>query len=133
MLGSMNNFWTVWMQSPSMLKIHYWAIELFILHWTIHYRVRTIRDFVLIEKGVLTEGVGRGTSIRLLMKVPMHVLIQTGKANFAGWVLCVFLQHDSRYQSENWHRWSLGLILLQHYSTKHWLSFRLSNGNYNAL
>ena len=37
-------------------------------------------------------------------------LIQGGKANFAGWDF-VFLEHGSRYWSENWHRWSSGLIL----------------------
>ena len=30
--------------------------------------------------------------------------IKGGKANFAGLVFRVFLQHASRYQSENWHR-----------------------------
>ena len=58
--------------------------------------------------------------------------LQGGKSNFAGWVFRVFLQHASRYQSENWQRWSSDPILLYHYSIKHWISFSLSNHNYHG-
>ena len=65
-------------------------------------------------------------------KVSKSRKVQGGKPNFAGWGLCVFLQHVSRYQSKNWHIWSSGLIVSYHKSQKHWLSFSLSNYYYHG-
>ena len=89
-----------------------WNIELYWTKWSCSYTFFALDDIRMTLDNLFLD---RESITRYYV---LHYKLQGGKPNFAGWGFRVFLQHGSRYQSKNWHRWSSGLIVSYHKSKK---------------